>query len=92
MNLKDFVTRTLLDVIEGVRGAQDGLPEGSGSVSPSQGPHNPYQNVDFDLAVEAAGDDVGISIVKAQAADVPRGSRSEISRVQFTVPVRLPTK
>lgn len=94
MNLKDFVARTLLDVIEGVREAQEALTEGSGSVSPAQGPHNPYQNVDFDLAVEAQaeGDRSGISIVEAQSAEAPRGSRSEISRIQFTVPVRLPTR
>ena len=90
--LPNFLPRTLLDVLEGVRDAQEGLGEGLGSISPAQGPHNPYQNVDFDLAVEAHGEGDGIGIVKAQFAEIPRESRSGVSRIQLTVPVRLPTR
>ncbi len=95
MNLRDFITQTLLDVVEGVANAQENLTQGRGSISPTQGPHNPYQNVDFDLAVTAdeAGADGGIIIVaRTNDAAGTRERRSEISRIQFTVPVRLPTK
>lgn len=93
MNLKDFINRTLLDIVEGVAEAQSSLGQAKGSISPAQGPHNPYQNIDFDLAVE--GDETGgpaISVVRSGMADIPRGHRSDVSRIQFTVPVRLPTK
>lgn len=94
MKLREFIAQTLLDVVEGVATAQEALGQGKGAISPAHGPHNPYQNIDFDLAIAAEDDasgKVNICVVRSGTTEVPRGQRSDISRIQVTVPVRLPS-
>jgi len=84
LNLKNFITQTLLDVVGGVAAVQETYGQGKGAISPAQRPHNPSQNIDFDLAVVADGSgekERGIAVARTETEIVRRGQRSEVSRV-----------
>src|SRR5260370_33921195 len=95
MELKDFVSRTITDIIEGVREAQ--AAAGSDAyVNPGIG----REIVEFDVALtvtEAAEKKGGGGItvagfLKAEGGGGSSSSNSSISRVKFSVAVKLPTQ
>ncbi|HEY6644111.1 hypothetical protein [Povalibacter sp.] len=112
MNLRDFISETLTQIIGGVTDAQKAAVEMGGKVSPKLSGSTNYasdhgflsaqggsaQVVRFDVALtvkEGTGTKGGIGIV---AGIVSLGSTgqsnaesSSVSRVQFSVPVTLPS-
>jgi hypothetical protein len=104
MNLQDFVTTTLKQVIQGVQTAQKELggegrryvnPAGRGMVAGRSQDGTPIQDVEFDVAVtvgEETGLSGGISVV-GLGLGVRGGSKDtnmSVSRIKFVVPVAFP--
>lgn len=104
MELRDFVTNTLVDIAEGVRRAQHELAESGARVNPllferghTTG-HAPIEKIQFDVAV-SVGEETGttgkvnvVAYVMGVSGERQHDRQSErISRVQFTVPMVLPT-
>lgn len=114
MDLKDFVSQTLISIVEGVRESQEaakengafinpgGLMRNTGNISDNSiwdnRTNNYAQHVTFDVAVTAEDSSTGGAKVKVLAGilggDVggEKGNKNSVaSRVQFTVPVLLPS-
>jgi hypothetical protein len=108
MSLETFVTQTLTQIVKGVQGAQDALPDGHTIVNPKMRSSSDQlretthkdraQIVRFDVAITAtkqAGKNGGVSVAAAvftvgghlHSAE----QNASISRVQFSVPLALPT-
>jgi hypothetical protein len=112
VNLEDFITETLTQIIKGVKNANT-IAEENGAII---NPHNAYRNsngdilvsedyiyniaqeIEFDIAVTAAeksdakgGAGVFVSIVGIGAQLKDSTENSTISRVKFSVPVKLPS-
>ncbi|KRA57395.1 hypothetical protein ASD89_06900 [Caulobacter sp. Root656] len=103
MELREFVTNTLVQILEGVGDAQEQLGKTGkrGIVNPTWGGgeklYEHVQNVSFDVAVTVAskaegGANAGIKVL---AIDIgAKGSietqNSNVSRVAFSIPI-LPT-
>lgn len=111
MELKDFVARVLVDIVEGIREAQTTVGHEDADVSPYlRGGVNvsgwkglrdrldrSLHEVEFDVAVtatEGTGTRGGVGVVMGVVALGSRGESSRtsesVSRVKFSVPVRLP--
>lgn len=106
MELKDFITSTLVQIVEGVHAAQAQVVELGGDVNPYEQYQSDFgksltrggtQSVGFDVAISAqenAASKEGIGVVVASIALGKRNERSDsassVSRVQFTVPLALP--
>ena len=111
MDLKDFVSETLIQIVRGVKEAQGSAKEHGGEVSPllsrrGDGPDSVIrtqlgksaQFVQFDVALtvtEGTGTKGGIGIFAGPLTIGSSGQstnqNSSVSRVQFYVPVALPT-
>ena len=104
MNLQEFVSTTLKQVIQGVIGVQKELgnegrryinPAGRGTVMGRSQDGTPIQNVEFDVAVtvaEESGVSGGISVV-GLGLGVKGGTKdtnTSVSRIKFVVPVAFP--
>ena len=100
MELKQFVSESLSQIIEGIKTAQanslDSRKEGS-YINPEIRGANDPRIIEFDIAVSVTKDDsvtggAGIFIgpvtlgTKAEA----QASNSSISRIKFSVPTRFP--
>ncbi len=101
MKLDDFITETLLSILEGVAKAQamDGgrSVNATGWKGTAQGLYTGYDEsvftvVSFDVAVSVSEEANASAGVKAWINVQAGGGResSQTSRVAFTVPVRLP--
>ncbi len=101
MDLQEFVSQTLVQIIQGVKDAQQEARKHGGKVNPDQS-HSPFpgkdiQNVEFDVALtvtEGTGTKGGMGLVVGPLALGTQGEskaqNSSVSRVRFSVPVRLP--
>lgn len=106
MDLKDFITGTLVQIVEGVHAAQKQVSPLGGNVNPyehyasAMGTHykrGDVQSVSFDVAITAEENSTtkeGIGVVVATIALGKRNEKTDaatsVSRVQFTVPLALP--
>ena len=104
MNLDDFIKDSLLQVLKGIKDAQDISNKqgpGTGAINPKWGKDKDYHRytseVGFEIAISATkqsdkGGQAGITVV---ALDI-RGEgkqtakSSHVSRVSFKVPIALP--
>jgi hypothetical protein len=94
MDIKEFVSETLSQIIDGVVDAQGRSQPRSAVVAPFYGCR---QNVRFDVAVTVAeGKEVtgkaGISVwsIGAGGSAKSETSSSTVSRIQFEIPIELP--
>ena len=99
MELKEFVSAALADIVEGVKAAQDKIEKGGALVNPVDpaATHGPLQEINFDIAVTAREAEsiegrAGLSVV---GVSVGGGGQRDlenvaVSRVQFGLKVRLP--
>ena len=102
MELKEFVTGAILDIIEGVREAQEKNTTDAIINSPTfedqPGPRK-LMDITFDVAISAAeitekGRGLGVSAARTVYGVFKRERKTEessVSRVQFTIPVRFPS-
>ena len=101
MKLQEFVKESLLQVINGVNEANEGIEESGGSVNPA-GMVTTYgrtsggvllQDVEFDVAVSISEDsDLGgdLTVMGIGAKESISETSSRVSRIKFQVPVILP--
>jgi hypothetical protein len=105
MNLRDFVSSALIDIIGGVKDAQAKAPPGS--IVPAdtaktfkavEAGISERQTVDFEVTVKAdehAGHEAKLSVVAAVIGAGVKGetgkSDGHVASLRFRVPVRLPT-
>ena len=104
MNLDEFIKDSLLQVLKGIKDAQDISNEqgsGTGVINPKWGKDKDYHRyiseVGFDIAISATkqADRGGQAGLKVVALDI-RGEgkqtsqSSHVSRVSFKVPIALP--
>lgn len=101
MDLKAFVSETIVQIISGVEDAIRKAAEVSdtGKVNPEYegSPHGKTQDVEFDVAVtvtERSGREGGAGLKVAVFQAGAKGERATenvaVSRVRFTVPVAVP--
>ena len=102
MNLTEFVEKVLVQIAQGVHGAQKGVagtgatinpaPRGSIAIVAPGGVE--LQNVEFDVAVSASEETEGkggITVLSLVGVAGEKKWREEsVSRVKFTVPIGLP--
>lgn len=99
MELKEFISKTLKQIVDGVIDAQDYVKNGKSNAVIS--PRNSFSTtpfIDFDIAVtsdesESTTAGAGITVVSIFKAkgEMETGNREQnISRVRFKVPIRLP--
>ena len=112
MILKDFVSRVLVDIVEGLREAQKTVGYDDADISPylragvnvsgwkglRDTRDRPVHEIEFDVVVTAAegtGTHGGAGVAVGPVILGTRGESSQssesVTRVKFTVPVRLPT-
>ena len=116
MELKDFVSSTLVEIAEGIKEAQDKCAEIGGIINPSNlGAQDEMyfiqhkaggirderfyiSNVEFDIALSnfedtetKGGIGVLLSAVGLGVSSRDSFNVSEVTRVRFSVPVKLPT-
>jgi hypothetical protein len=97
MNLDEFISQTLTEIINGVISAQKACTDKSAAIAPRKSARDPdYQNVDFDIAVtvekgtQTKGKIGVLSIISLGAAGQSDNSQTAINRIKFSVPVYLP--
>jgi len=102
MNLKEFVSATLIEIAEGVSEAKPAVKGLGGNVNPgsfSQMSQIKKQivNVEFDVslannATDSTGKGIGVllSIISAGANKTSEAEIKSLTRIKFVVPVDLP--
>ena len=106
MELRDFISQALTDIVGGIQDAQAKTPAGvivpptSTQIGVVKTGMTQFQNVDFEVTVNAderSGRAAGLSVVSA-VFGVGGGIKSETGKsgghaatLRFSVPVRLPT-
>ena len=104
MNLDEFIKDSLLQVLKGIKEAQDISNEqgpGTGAINPKWGQEKDHyrytSEVSFDIAISASkqSDKSGRAGLRVVALDIEgEGTRtsqsSHVSRVSFKVPIALP--
>jgi len=94
MNLKDFVSETLKQIVDGVKDAQTSAQAKGAIVVPYT---NDAEKVEFDVAVTAVegtekGGKAGLSVwsIGGSVSGKIESSTSTVSRLRFSVVVELP--
>lgn len=94
MDLKEFVSETLRQVIEGVKDVQEIAAQNRAVVVPY---YDYSKTVDYDVAVTAvegkeAGAKAGISVWSIGAGGnlKTESSNTTVSRIKFSIPLELP--
>jgi hypothetical protein len=94
MDVKEFISDTLKQIIDGVKDAQAYATGKDAVVVPYYGNR---QNIDFDIAVtvvegKETGGKAGISVwsIGAGVSGKSESSSSTASRIKFEIPVELP--
>ena len=98
MELQNFIEETLKQIVSGVRGAQESAFELGAKINPRGGSVVEMRNVHFDVAVstsEGTETKGGISVFVGPVGSVGSQDQSDvasssISRIKFSVPVKLP--
>lgn len=102
MELKDFVKNAILDIVNGVKEAQEADTSGAIIVSPKSSTEYHYgekTKLRFDIAIEGSsknsdGGKIGVSAARIFVGEIGgenQKSSSESSRVQFEVEIQLPS-
>ena len=89
MELKEFITQTLVEIVEGVQEAKDTAEHGV--IMPQKAAGTPQQ-VHFDVAVTTTSSTSGGGKVSVIGIGGEVGGRSEyqaVSRIKFEVPIRF---
>ena len=100
MELQDFIDETLKQIISGVRSAQESAIELGAKVNPRGGSVVEMRSVHFDIAVstsEGTEKKGGIVVVVGPVGSVGSQDQSDVvsssmSRIKFSVPVKLPAQ
>ena len=100
MELKDFIEETLKQIISGVRSAQENAIELGAKINPRGGSVVEMRNVHFDVAVGTSKETetkggIGVVVVPGGSAgsqDQSDVASSSMSRIKFSVPVKLPVQ
>ena len=100
MELKDFIEETLKQIISGVRRAQESAIELGAKINPRGGSVVEMRNVHFDVAVSTSGGTeakggIGVFVVPGGSTgsqDQSDVASSSMSRIKFSVPVKLPVQ
>lgn len=96
MNIKEFISETLNQIIEGVTEAQ----KNNTSNASISGSHVSMKNISFDIAVvtessENKGNKAGIKVAElvsfGKNSDI-KSQESTTSRIKFEIPISLPYK
>ena len=94
MDIKEFISQTLKQIIDGVKDAQEHAEGKNAVVVPYYGDR---QKIDFDVAVtvvegKETGGKAGISVwsIGAGVTGKTESSSSTVSRIKFEIPVELP--
>lgn len=97
MNLQDFIKETLVEIMQGVRDAQQEIGANtSGEPATVTGTivgSNVLQQVDFDVAVTTTSESGGgakVSVLGIGAGMDGKSSTEAVSRIKFSVPIKLP--
>lgn len=104
MDLEKFISETLSEIQKGVQGAIEGTKDTKGAINPHFGDPNTFgrhlvQRVQFDIAVTASNENKlsaggGIKVVGvklgAEGKDVVQNSN--VSRIQFSIPIIPPVQ
>ncbi len=104
MELRDFISRTLQDIIGGVQDAQSEINDGE--IVPTLNENHfdnlssgltSYQSVDFELSVttiEKEGSEAKLSVMAAIAGGHVKGDSSNssdhVAKLAFKIPIKLP--
>ena len=99
MELKDFVKNTILDIMNGVKEAQDADTSGAMIIPPLHGNYGRNETLRFDIAIEelnkdSGGGKIGVSVgglVTVDGGGENAIDKTESSRVQFEIQVRFPS-
>lgn len=100
MKLEEFVAETIRQVVAGVKLAQESVRGNDGIVNPAAGssPSGGRQMITFDVALSTTEDreakggiGVFVGAFGLGTAGRSEASTASISRIQFTVPVELPS-
>ena len=99
MELKDFVKNTILDIVNGVKEAQDSDTSGAIIVPPFHGNFGINEVLRFDIAIEelnkdSGGGKIGVSVgglVRVDGGGENATGKTESSRIQFEIQVRFPS-
>lgn len=97
MNIEEFVRDSLVQIVKGVQQAQEAVGD-SARINPRFGSHNQikWSDVSFDIAVtatessEVSGSVRVLGPVKFGVGGGTTAADSNVSRLQFTVPLVLP--
>ena len=103
MELKDFIARTLTEIAEGVRAAQEATKDLDARINPFRGVTNRRSRtiikVDFDVAIsesEGSATDgrIGVlaGIVGAASSGKSNRDMNAATKIQFSVPMILPSE
>lgn len=94
MDLKEFVSETLREIIEGVKESQEFAAQKGAVVAPY---HDYQKTVEYDVAVTAAegkeaGAKAGISVwsIGAGGNVKTENTNTTVSRIKFSIPIELP--
>ncbi|TAN46369.1 MAG: hypothetical protein EPN26_15245 [Rhodospirillales bacterium] len=102
MELKDFISSSLVQIVEGVQAALDAVGNNHTSgakINPmvAHGAHTNPKDVEFDIAVTVTGGanlngKVGIKIASFQVGGggEKKSETQAVSRIKFAVPVSVP--
>jgi len=89
MELKEFISQTLVEIVEGVQDAKDTAKHGT--IMP-QSRAGTAQQVHFDVAVTTTSSTTGGGKVSVMGIGGEIGGQSEhqaVSRIKFDVPIRF---
>lgn len=97
MKLNDFIRTTLLEIIEGVKEAQEAAGSLGAKVNPYRGSATAIQPVEFNVELSTAITDIAQGTGAVYVGDVgvgPEGSNTErrsVGQLKFVVPLELPS-
>lgn len=98
MELKDFVKNAILDIVNGVKEAQEEDTSGAMIVTPQYRPFGQNEAVRFDIAIEdiskdSSGGKIGVSaggLLKGNIGGENATGKTESSRIQFEIHICFP--
>ncbi len=102
MELKEFITNTLVEIATGVNDAKSAYLELNGEVNPDEqfqigDRSKPACNIDFEVALSEntatkgnKGIGVALSFVSADGSKSTENEINSLTKIKFTVPVILP--
>ena len=99
MDLENFVTDSLNQIFNGIKGAQDAAAKVGGEINPKTSGSGTFANgriihpIEFDVAVtvvETSDVKGGISVMGVGVKGASTENNTSVSRIKFKIPVSLP--